>query len=65
LSFVRQNGKDNVFAVLNFSADPQTVTFRDSLYHGEYMDFFRGERVRLDADTQMALAPWGYKVFVK
>ncbi len=65
LSFVRQNEKDRVFAVLNFSAQPQTVTFRDSLYHGEYNDFFSGERVALDETTQMALAPWAYKVFVK
>ncbi len=65
LSFVRQNEKDKVFAVLNFSAQPQTVTLYESLHHGEYSDFFSGERVILDASTHLALAPWEYKVFVK
>jgi hypothetical protein len=65
LSFVRQNEVDKVFAVLNFSAQPQTVAFRESLYHGEYTDFFRGERVTLDKTTQLMLTPWGFKVYVK
>jgi glycosidase len=65
LSFVRQNEKDKVFAVLNFSASPQTVTFRDRLYHGEHADFFHGERISFEASTQLTLAPWEYRVFVK
>jgi glycosidase len=65
LSFVRQNETDKVFTVLNFSAEPQTVTFRDDLYHGNYTDFFNGERVSLNESTQMTLPSWGYKVFVK
>jgi len=65
LSFVRQNETEKVFAVLNLSAEPQTVTFRDGLYHGDYTDFFSGERVSLDDSTQLLLPPWGYKVFVK
>ena len=65
LSFVRQNEQDKVFAVLNLSAQPQTVTFRERLYHGEYTNFFGGERVALDEAAQMALKPWEYKVFVK
>jgi hypothetical protein len=65
LSFVRQNETDKVFTVLNFSAQPQTVTFHDSLYHGDYIDFFSSKRLTLDDDTPMTLPPWGYKVFVK
>jgi glycosidase len=65
LSFVRHNEKDKVFAALNFSAQTQAVTFRESLYHGEYTDFFGGERVQLDETTKMTLKPWEYKVFVK
>jgi glycosidase len=65
LSFVRQNETDKVFTVLNFSAQPQTVTFHDSLYHGDYIDFFTSKRLTLDDDTPMTLPPWGYKVFVK
>ena len=65
LSFVRQNEKDKVFAVLNFSAQPQTVTYQGGLYPGEYIDFFSGERVTYDALSQMTLVPWAYRVLVK
>lgn len=65
LSFVRQNEKDKVFVVLNFSASSQTITFKEDLYHGKYMDHFSGERVSLDASTQLPLSPWAYHIFVK
>ena len=32
-SFVRQNENDKVFAVFNFSAEAQTVQFKESLFH--------------------------------
>jgi glycosidase len=56
---------DKVFAALNFSARSQHVTFHESLYHGAYTDYFDNAPVELDAATELALAPWGYKVFVK
>ncbi len=65
LSFVRQNDKDKVFAMFNFSARPQTVTFSENLYRGEYKDFFSGKPMSFDASSRMTLAPWGYRVFVK
>lgn len=65
LSFVRRNEHDKVFAVINFSSLTQTVTFQDALYHGTYTDYFSGARVELDAATELTIAPWGYRVFVK
>ncbi len=65
LSFVRQNQLDKVFAVINFSARPQTVTFHETLYHGVYQDYFKGESVELNSETQLALKPWEYRVYVK
>jgi glycosidase len=65
ISFVRQNDSDKVFAAFNFSDAPQQVTFNETLYHGEYMDFRSGERVTLDAGTELTIAPWGYEVFVQ
>ena len=65
LSFVRQNDADKVFAVFNFSAEPQTVTFKETLYHGRYTDYFGGEAVELDASTRLELKPWGYRVFTR
>ena len=65
LSFVRRNEREKVFAVLNFSGQPQTVTFKETLYHGRYRAFFGGGSVDLDAAAKVELKPWGYEVFVK
>lgn len=62
LSFVRQNEHDKVFAVFNLSPESQTVTFRDHLYHGNYVDFSGGETVELDASS-IKLAPWEYRIY--
>lgn len=65
LSFVRQNQQDKVFAVINFSAQPQTVTFRESLYHGVYQDYFSKQTVEFAEGAELTLAAWDYRVFVK
>ncbi len=65
LSFVRQNERDKVFAVFNFSERPQVVTFPDSLHHGAYRDAFSDELVTIDAGTRLELEFWGYRVFVR
>mgnify|MGYP000253557621 CR=1 FL=1 len=65
LSFVRQNDRDKVFAVLNFSAQPQEVSFTSTLAPGAYRDFNSGEAVVIEADTVLPLESWGYRVFVK
>jgi glycosidase len=64
-SFVRQNEKDKVFAVFNFSATPQSVTFEESLFHGKYTEYMSGQSAELSADTQMKLQPWAYRIYVK
>jgi glycosidase len=65
LSFVRQNERDRVFAVFNFSDRPQTVTFHEALHHGSYTDFFSGERVAFDSQTRLEIERWGYRVYVR
>ena len=65
LSFVRENDKDKVFAVMNFTSQPQEVSFQDRLYHGHYTEYFSGKTVALDASTHLQLPPWGYMVFVQ
>ena len=64
-SFVRGNEQDKVFAVFNFSAQPVTVSFEQSLYHGDYTDYFSQEQVQLEAATVLEIAPWVYRVFVR
>ena len=65
LSFVRQNEKDKVFAVFNFSKNQKEITFKESLFEGDYTDFNSSEKVNLNQNTKLTLAPWSYKVFVK
>ena len=51
--------------MINFSGQPQTVTFKDTLYHGKYTDYLAGKPAELDASTKLTLKPWGYQIFVK
>ena len=65
LSFVRQNERDRVFAVFNFSAVSQTVIFTISLHHGTYIDYFSNATIEFNDSSQLMLAPWDYRVFVR
>jgi hypothetical protein len=65
LSFVRENGRDKVFAVLNFSAQRQRVAFQERLYCGKYLDYFAERPVELGEPFRLTLEPWDYRVFVK
>ncbi len=64
-SFVRQNERDQVFAVFNFSDRPQHVSFPEGLHHGRYSDFFSGETATFNADTRLEIERWGYRVYVR
>lgn len=57
LSFVRQNEKDKVFAVFNFSDKKKTVEFKESLYFGNYNDFISNESVDLNKNTKIEMGP--------
>lgn len=65
LSFVRFNDAGGVFAVFNFSPAPQNVTFERELHHGDYREYFSGEAATFDAQSQLALPPWSYRVYAK
>ena len=65
LSFVRENERDKIFAVFNFSAEPQAVTFAETLHHGAYTDYFTGEPAEFAGPSHMVLEPWGYRVYVE
>ena len=64
-SFVRDNGKDKVFVVLNLSGQPATPAFEKTLHHGAYRDFATGAKVNIDASSKFEMAPWSYRVLVK
>jgi len=65
LSFVRRNDTDQLFAVFNFSAQAQTVRFKEPLYPGTYRDAFGDATLTLDADSALSLAPWQYRVLLR
>lgn len=64
-SFVRQNAQSKVFAVFNFSGQPQNVSFGQGPHHGAYTDAFSGQAAAFDASTSLTLPPWGWRVFVQ
>jgi glycosidase len=64
-SFARMNDKDKIFVVMNFSNLPQTVKFSETLYHGDYTEYFTGKKATMDEKTKLFLKPWSYHVFVK
>ena len=65
LSFVRQNEKDKVFAVFNFSNEPKTISFKESLYLGKYIQFKNNEDIVFSADSTLELEPWDFKIYIK
>ena len=64
-SFVRGNDNDKVFAVINFSAEPRSVTFSDAPFEGDYTEYFSGDATAIRADFALELEPWGYRVYVQ
>jgi glycosidase len=65
LSFVRQNEKDKVFAVFNFSDGAKSIEFKERLHHGVYKDFTTETQMSFDDTSTLELAPWIYKVFIQ
>jgi glycosidase len=66
LSFVRENAKDKIFAVFNFSAAPAKVTFKDTqLCQGDYVEYLSGEKASIGAGTELGLAPWSFRIYVR
>jgi len=63
LSFVRENDNDKVFAVFNFSDQQHTVSFKETLHHGEYIEYFGNESKSFDENSVVTLEPWSYRVY--
>jgi Maltogenic Amylase, C-terminal domain len=64
-SFVRQNERDKVFAVLNLSAESRSVTFGESLCHGAYTDYLTNEPIKVGGDTTLTLEAWSARILVQ
>ena len=64
LSFVRQDDRQRVLAIFNFSPDPVSAVFGEELYVGSYTDFFTGDSVSLPARSSLDLGPWAYQLLI-
>jgi len=64
-SFVRFGETDGVFALFNFTDEPQTVSFPETLHHRTYTDVFSGETVTFTEETQATLSPYAYRVLIR
>lgn len=64
-SFARQKAEDKVFVVINFSDKAQSVSFNETIQLGEYTEYFSNKATVINADTQLSVPAYGYKVFVK
>jgi glycosidase len=65
LSFVRANEDDKVFVVINFSDEAQRLSFSDAPFEGRYAEYFSGEKVEIESDTELSLDPWEYRVYLQ
>lgn len=59
------NGKNTVIAVMNMSADEQTVAIDLTGYEGKYTCFNCGEKKDLTASETLTLKPWEYRILTK
>ncbi|RIJ16826.1 alpha-amlyase [Henriciella mobilis] len=65
LSFSRMDENGGVLAVMNLSPRDQVVQFTDGPYAGQYTEYFSGERAVLDAETELDLPAWSYRIYVR
>ena len=65
LSFVRQKDENKVFAVFNFSAETQEVSFQEELFTGVYTEFKTVDRAVLNQDLKLEMEPWSYLIYYR
>ena len=60
----KKYGDNTVIAIMNMSAQPQTVTLNIGEYAGDYTCIC-GKQITLDASTTLTLEPWSYRILAK
>ncbi len=63
ISFVREKDGDKVVAVINLSKEKSVVTLDTSFDVGFYTNLFSGQRIKIEKQTKLYLAPWEYQVW--
>ncbi|SFI11731.1 alpha-amylase family glycosyl hydrolase [Halpernia frigidisoli] len=65
LAYIRKNGKDEVFVVLNMSKEDVNFTINDSEVSGKFKELFSKENRDFDSNKNFEMKISGYDVFVK
>jgi glycosidase len=65
LSFVREDPRNKVLALFNFSAEARSVRLPEALAHGDYRDAFDDTPAAVTAAASLSLPAWGYRVLVR
>ena len=64
-AFIRENGDDRIFVVLNLTGEPAVITLKGKLYRGNYREIFSGSDISFRKDESVALQPWDFRVYEK
>ncbi|MEN9692395.1 MAG: Alpha-amylase [Actinomycetota bacterium] len=62
-AFVRENEKEKIFVLLNFSDSPQKVSFQHGPQNGTYTELVQSGDIQITEDSHLELEPWGYRIF--
>jgi glycosidase len=63
-AYLRRDGAQKVFVVLNLSADPQSATLSAAAITGQYSELFTDAKMSLAGKAAFTLQPWEYRVYV-
>nr|WP_315145059.1 alpha-amylase family glycosyl hydrolase [uncultured Flavobacterium sp.] len=61
-AFTRENGKQKVLVILNFSGSEQVIAIKDSSLSGKVFNVFE-EKETILSTTERKIKPWGYEVY--
>ncbi len=62
-TFVRENEKEKIFVALNFSDNPQKISFQRGPQTGQYKELLQSWDYTCTDDSQLDLEPWGFRIF--
>ena len=65
ISFYREQNKDAVLPILNFSKETIEVNLESKYFQGNYKELFTGKIFNIKEKTKLKLEPWSYLVLVK
>ncbi|MEZ5081981.1 MAG: alpha-amylase family glycosyl hydrolase [Bacteroidales bacterium] len=63
-AFIRGEGIDQIFTIVNLSDDIIETTFSGGDHFGSYQEYFSGEEITWDGKTTVSLQPWEYRVYL-